>query len=333
MVGPEVLHRLDINDFAGARQWLDWAREEQTLRGGDDPLGGPIFPRFWTRGDDPNPDRMKLAAISLMVNSSAIRGHVQYLRAAREKAPEKDRTKLDLALPEVYLKLEDWGRLRELARSLLAGNPASDVAFYLMTAASQGLKDWTSWEKAIAARQVRLPDDLSTLRSSASLASSRGDFAQARSVLRSAIDSGKGELGDVNNYSWMALFLDKVSSDDVSVLEHAIAANGSNSQFAALHTLACLYAATGGGKEARELLLKAMDTAGYDQPESAVWLGFGIIAQQYGLTDVAVTDYRRVEKPKGIDPPDSSYRLAWKRLQELGANDSPITLAEQQPRP
>jgi len=333
MVGPEVLHRLDINDFAGARQWLDWAREEQTLRGGDDPLGGPIFPRFWTRGDDPNPDRMKLAAISLMVNSSAIRGHVQYLRAAREKAPEKDRTKLDLALAEVYLKLEDWGRLRELARSLLAGNPASDVAFYLMTAASQGLKDWTSWEKAIAARQVRLPDDLSTLRSSASLASSRGDFAQARSVLRSAIDSGKGELGDVNNYSWMALFLDKVSSDDVSVLEHAIAANGSNSQFAALHTLACLYAATGGGKEARELLLKAMDTAGYDQPESAVWLGFGIIAQQYGLTDVAVTDYRRVEKPKGIDPPDSSYRLAWKRLQELGANDSPITLAEQQPRP
>jgi len=327
------LCRIDADDLAGAKQLLDWAWEEESLRGGDDPLGGPVFPRFWTRGDDPDPSHMRLAAVALTVHSFAIRGNLEYLQAARNKAADKDRTNLDLALAEAYFKLDEWAQLKQVAGTLLTANPTSDVAFVLMTAACHGLRDWTSWEKAIAARQARLPDDLTALRSSASLASSQADFVHARSILRSAIDNGKGELGDVNNYSWMALFLGNVRSEDVSILEHAMAAKGDNAQFAELHTLACLYATTGKGKEARELLLKAMNTAGYDEPTSEIWLGFASIAQQYGLTDVAITDYRRVEKPNGIDAPDSSYRLALKRIQELGTDNSAITVAEQQPRP
>jgi hypothetical protein len=98
MVGPEVLRRLDANDLKGAKQWLDWAREEQVLQGGDDPLAGPVLPRFWTRGDEPNPDKMRLAAVALMLNSAAIQGHVKDLKAARARAAEADQTKLDLAL-------------------------------------------------------------------------------------------------------------------------------------------------------------------------------------------------------------------------------------------
>jgi hypothetical protein len=45
---------------------------------------------------------------------------------------------------------------------------------------------------------------------------------QARSILRSVIDGGKGNLADVNNYSWFALFLDNVSPDDVAGLVRAV---------------------------------------------------------------------------------------------------------------
>jgi tetratricopeptide (TPR) repeat protein len=276
---------------------------------------------------------MTLAAISLMLHRPAIAEHVAYLQAEHAKASEKDKTKLDLALAAAYRQLQDWSHLQEVAARLLAGNPTSDTAFQLMASACLGLKDWPAWEKAIAARQARLPNDLVTLRSSASLASSRGDFARARSVLRGVIDSGKGNLADINNYSWFALFLDKVDPDDVSGLEHAITSSPNNTGFAPLHTLACLYATTGKGKEARDLLLKAMETAGYEEPDSEVWFGLGSIAQQYGLTDAAVADYRKVEKPKIFDLPDSSYQLAQRRLQELGPHSSVITMAEQELRP
>jgi len=268
-----------------------------------------------------------------MVQSSAIAEHVAYLQEAREKASEKNQAKLDLALAAAYGQIHDWTHLQEVAARLLATNPTSDTAFRLMTTASLGKKDWTGWQKAIAARQARLPDDLVALRSSASLASSRGDFMQARSILRSVIDSGKGNLTDVNNYSWFALFLDKVSPDDVSGLEHAITSNPNSTGFAALHTLACLYAMTGKGKEARDLLLKAMDTAGYEEPDSEIWFGLGSIAQLYGLTYAAFADYRKVEKPKVFDLPDSSYQLSQRRLQELGGNNAAIAMAGQKVRP
>lgn len=125
----------------------------------------------------------------------------------------------------------------------------------------------------------------------------------------------------------------KVSAEDVSGLEHAITSGPNNTGFAAMHTLACLYARTGKGQEARDLLLKAMDTAGYEEPDGAIWLGFGSIAQQDGLTEVAVADFRKVDKPKIFDLPDSNYQLAQRRLQELGSNNSVVTMAEQAPRP
>jgi transglutaminase-like putative cysteine protease/Flp pilus assembly protein TadD len=232
MVGPEVLRRLDANDLKGAKQWLDWAREEQVLQGGDDPLAGPVFPRFWTRGDEPNPDKMRLAAVALILNSAAIQEHIGDLKAARAKASEADQTKLDLALASASWKLKNWALLRESAGRLLAAYPNSDTAFSYMTVACFGEQDWTVWEKTVAARQARLPDDLIAVRSAASLADASGDFVKARSILRGLIDSGRAELGDVNNYSWFALFTSKVSDDDVSVLEHSIAARATNAGFA-----------------------------------------------------------------------------------------------------
>ena len=85
-----------------------------------------------------------------------------------------------------------------------------------------------------------------------------------------------------------------------------------------LHTLGCASAEVGKTKEAREVLVQAMDSLGLDEPDDNYWYAFGRIAEDYGERDVAIADYARVKKPKRpIEISDSSYLLAQTRLQML----------------
>jgi hypothetical protein len=86
-----------------------------------------------------------------------------------------------------------------------------------------------------------------------------------------------------------------------------------------LHTLACIYAERGKGKEARDALLLAINAAGLDEPDSSIWYGFGRIAELYGLNDVATTIYSRVEKSDKFEYPDSTYELSRLRLKRMAA--------------
>ncbi len=309
MVGSEVLRRLAANDMKGAKAWLDWAREEVTLNSGDDPLSGPAFPRFWTRGDDAEPRKMRLAALALLVNSSAIGEYINELESVRSQAKDSDATRIDLLLANAATKLHDWNLLLEVGLRLLAANPASDVALRDVVTASVMTKNWAAGQTAISARLARIPDDLPAIRSSAQLAEGKGDFAQARSFLRPLIDNKRAEMNDFNQYTWNALFTGNVTEDDISLLQRAIA-NKSNSSYAEIHTLACLYAEVGKTKEARELLLRAMDSGGFDEPNEPIWYGFGRIAEDYGLSTVALSLYKKVGKTPDADLPTSTYNLA-----------------------
>lgn len=82
------------------------------------------------------------------------------------------------------------------------------------------------------------------------------------------------------------------------------------------HTLGCVYAQAGKTTEARELLLKAMSTSKLDEPNSELWFGFGLIAEQYGVTDAAARMFARVEKPKA-EFPGSTYAFAQQHLAAL----------------
>ncbi|HVY60166.1 MAG TPA: hypothetical protein VHF22_00875, partial [Planctomycetota bacterium] len=46
-LGVEALRRAGAGDLAGARRWLDWAREAVPALGADEPLLGSPFPAFW----------------------------------------------------------------------------------------------------------------------------------------------------------------------------------------------------------------------------------------------------------------------------------------------
>ena len=322
MVGNEVLRRLGTDDLKGAKLWLDWTRQQVTANSGDDPLGGSAFARFWARGDEPDGARMRMAAFSLLSMCSAIRQYLPQLKAARDAAPDNTTAdKIDLLLARSAIQLKDWNLYREVAPRLLAANPSSDRALNFVVNAAIYTRDWSMAQKAIADRLSRLPDDSTAVRSSAWLVEAQGDFAEARKLIRPLIDSNRATVNDINQYTWDSLFLSHVTNEDVSLLQRAL--TGNNGSFAAIHTLACLYADMGKTKEARELLLQTMDVR-VDQPNDAIWFGFGRIAEQYGLNDVALSFYQKV----GDTPPSrpgSPFNLAQLREKLIRSTASPVT--------
>ncbi len=313
-VGREVLRRLAMNDLKGAKVWLDWTREVLRMNNGDDPLGGRIFPHLWTRGDDPDPERMKLAALALRGYEAGIRQEIDFLKTARARAKESEQVWIDLLLVQAATTTKDWALLEEASTRMLAAYPGSDMALWNVIDACNHTHDWQAGEKAIAARLKRIPDDEVAARVASALADGKGDYAQSRTLLRPLIDKNRAGMWDFNQYTWNAIMLGKVSDEDLSILQQAI---NDDSSFNELHTLACLYAEVGKTKEARELLLKAMDAAGMSQPNEAVWYGFARVAEDYGLTEVALSLYGRVGKTKNDDMPTSTYNLARHREQML----------------
>jgi tetratricopeptide (TPR) repeat protein len=151
--------------------------------------------------------------------------------------------------------------------------------------------------------------------------SNRGDFATARATGRKMADLGKDDAEVWNEIGWFALFTGKVEDADIAAAIKATQLAQDNPHI--LHTLACLYAEAGKTKEARDLLLRSMDDLNLDEPNDDYWYAFGRIAEQYGEREIAIADYRRLEKPKEpLAMPASSYVLAQNRLKAMkaGAN-------------
>ncbi len=90
-----------------------------------------------------------------------------------------------------------------------------------------------------------------------------------------------------------------------------------------LHTLACLYDEAGKTKEAHDLLLRGMDDMNLDEPDDAYRYAFGLIAEQYGEREIAIADYRKLDKPtEPLVIPTSTWRLAQMRLKAPNADGS-----------
>jgi len=320
-VALEMLDRIQAGDLAGAKVLLDWLREAQHLAGGDDPLGGPVFPRFWTKGEAADARKMKLAAAAIMVGTkpTAAQGVALLEQARKDAAGERERTNIELALAAGYLLEDNFTGLLDVSSALLKEEPESKLAF---TDNVQALLGLGRYDEAIALCDQRLKlldGDADALEMKMETEAVRGNFVAARQWAQKLIDQGKENAGMLNNIAWYALFTGKVEESDIATAikstQMAKDAPG------ILHTLACLYAETGKTKEAHDLLVRAMDELNLDEPDDNYWYAFGRIAEQYGERDIAIADYRKLEKPKKILAiPTSSYRLAQMRLKALGAD-------------
>jgi tetratricopeptide (TPR) repeat protein len=318
-IALEMLDRVKAGDLPGAKVLLDWLREDSHLEGGDDPLGGPVFPRFWTRGAAPDARRMKLAAAALMVGTkpTVAQGVALLEEAEKDAAGEREKTNIRLALAEGYSLQNNFAKLQEVSSALLKDEPESKLAFMENVQALLGLGRQDE-ALALADQRLKLLDgDQDALMMKMEAEANRGNFAAARGWAQKIVDQGKQNAGILNDIAWYALFTGKVVQADIDTAIKSTQMAKDNAHI--LHTLACLYAEVGKAKEAHDLLLRSMDELNLDEPNDDYWYALGRIAEQYGEREIAVADYRKLETPKEpLAVPTSSYRLALMRLKALG---------------
>jgi tetratricopeptide (TPR) repeat protein len=324
-IALEMLDRIKSGDLQGAKVLLDWLREDVHLEGGDDPLGGPVFPRFWTKGQAADARKMQLAAASILVATkpTAAQGVVLLQAAQKDAVSEREKTNILLALVEGYSLLDNFAGLFDVSSALLKQEPESKLAF---TETVQALLGLGRYDEAIGLADERLKlldGDFDAQRMKMVIESTRGNYAAAIALGRKMVDQGKQDAEIFNEIAWFSLFAGKV--DDAGIAAAIKATQLANDNPHILHTLACLYAETGKTKEARDLLLRSMDDLNLDEPDDDYWYAFGRIAEQYGERETAIADYRKLEKPKEILAlPTSSYRLAQTRLKVLVAPSQPV---------
>lgn len=321
-IALEILDRIAANDLRGAKQLLDWLREDAHLEGGDDPLGGPIFPRFWAKSAAPDARRMKLAAAAILVGTRpTVSQGMPILEGARSAAgTDQEKTNILLALSSGYSMQQNFAGLLDVSSALLKQWPDSRYAFLGNVEALVGLQ---RYDEALALADERLKtleNDPDALRAKMRVESSRGNYAAAQNWAQKLAEQGREDADLLNSTAWFALFTGKVQDSDIMNAIKSTQLAKDNPHI--LHTLACLYAETGKTTDARELLLRAMDELNLDEPNDDFWYAFGRIAEQYGEREIAIADYRKVQKPKfALEIPTSSYMLARARLRALGIAD------------
>jgi len=325
-IALEMLDRIKAGDLKGAKVLLDWLREDQHLEGGDDPLGGPVFPRFWIKGQAADAEKMKLAAAAILVGTkSTVAQGVALLEEARKTAQtDREKTNIALALAQGYALQDNFAGLLDVSSALLANVPESKLAFVENVQALMGLGRYNDAIKLADDRLKLLDGDTDALRMKMIVEANRGNFAASIAIAQKMVEQGKQDAEIMNEIAWFALFRGNVGDADVAAAIKATQLAQDNPHI--LHTLACVYAETGKTKEARDLLLHSMDDLNLDEPNDDYWYAFGRIAEQYGERDIAIADYRKLQKPKEpLELPTSSYRLAQARLGILGAGAGPAS--------
>jgi len=319
-IGTEALFLLHQHQESEAAALLNWKRDMVQKEQGDDPLGGSLFARLWITGQSKGPQAIKLAAASLSTDKSTLLQLLPNVIAARKSATTPDqRDNMDILLASIYLRAGDSTNAKLISQRLLARYPDSATAVVLTGSADSLTKNWTAWKSLLAVQLQKYPNDRNLLRQTAAEAIAEGDFPRARQVFRTLLDSGHALADDYNMYAWLSLFEDSVDDQALAAAQQANLLS-KNNNYAALHTLACLDAARGKTAEARQLLLEAMSTGNMEEPNSAIWYGFGRIFEQYSESDAAVAAYKRVGKPDGIIAPTDTFVLAQSRLKALHAN-------------
>jgi transglutaminase-like putative cysteine protease/tetratricopeptide (TPR) repeat protein len=317
-IGLEALDRIHANDLKGARVLLDWVRDDQHLVGGDDPIHGYAFARIWTKGKEADAEHMKLAAAAILAQSlPTAQQALSILEPARISAPsEPDKLNLTIALIDAYEKLDAYENALAVCTELAKQYPDSNRLFL---DSDWALRNLGRYEEADAKAQdwfKKKPDDMDALRVLIYNAEARGDYSQAHERSLKVVSAGKAEASDLNQAAWTALFTGKVDEGDLANIVRAAQLNQNNTS--TLHTLGCVYAEIGKLKEAREVLIQAMDKLNLEEPDANYWYAFGRIAEQSGEFGIARANYAQVTKPpRSYQVPQSSYRLAQMRLKAM----------------
>lgn len=324
--GNAILKRLERGDTKGAKNMLDWSREQMHRGGGDDPFSGPLLPRFWTvdstkPGAD-SPEAMKLAAMAMVASSVDAKPYLKEIAAAREKATGARVQDLDLLLAEAASGAEDAGVLRPVAERLLEAEPDSEYALFLLCRSYELANEGPALVKLMDARLAKKPGEIKLMRRKVYALEAAGQWEDAHKLQGELLTNDKAEGNDFNGFAWQGVTMGKVGDAELKAGQETVQRSKSSS-FSQLHTLACVYAMLGRVSEARNTLEQAMTAANQTAPNSEVWFALGLIYEQYGDRDAALKAYAQVV-PNQFSMatyvgPSATYRIAQNRIAVLKA--------------
>jgi transglutaminase-like putative cysteine protease len=315
-----ALERVEAADLDGARRWIDWARLEQDAGVSEDPLYGYTLSRFWPEASRDAADVRTAAALLLADSQRAERALPLLLTAQGTARTDVERLSIDLALARVHQQLQQWPQLEAVGTRLTAAWPDSRLAFHYQQWARIRQGKFDAVDDAAKARLARLPDDVIARRVLVESADARGQVTQMSAFMKPIIDGPRASSGDYNEFAWMSLLQRPVPGRAVDIARQAFEET-EGADRAIAHTLACVYAATGKPREARDLLLKGMTRGVAEEPNDSAWFGFGLIAEAYGDVDSARDYYARVAKPEdSFTQATSLYEMSQARLRAFSAN-------------
>ncbi|MBV9495490.1 MAG: DUF3857 domain-containing protein [Acidobacteria bacterium] len=316
-IGWSVLRFADAGDLEKARTWLNWAREDVQAGGGDDPLAGSPFASIWPKEKaTATADEIRTAAASMMMVKKLAPRSAPVLAEMRTKVPEPQRKWVDVALVRAYLSQREYAKALPIAEELAKAHPESGSAFLMQLDALVGAGRPADAQALAKKRLEKMPKDRDALRAMVRTAVVTRDYATAQKYAQQIVDDLAPTSADYNEVAWMALYTGSDMEKAIESARQASEADTKGTRAASLHTLAALYAETGKNLEAREALLKGIDTRMRDQPASSDWYVLGRIAENYGVRDAALAAYKHVTKEE--DPGATVWELTEKRLAALG---------------
>ncbi len=317
LLGDEAFARVRRGDLAGARRWLDWAAQDEDINPEAPPYTISPFMGLWHGQEEPDRDRVRLAAAALMPPLHVDQAIPVLEQAAGELGDERERLHVRRALLGAYETADMHEQALALAEELAGSSPTARTPRYARARALVllGRVD-EAWAAAEAMGQ-ELDDPEAGLVARMMVAEKTDDAELVVAVGREIIAGGKARAGVFNQVAWYLLFLP--GADIEEAVEAAVQANTGKEapSDARLHTLAVVLAEAGRPAEAQEVMLLAVEQMdGADTIEPHWWYVPARNAEELGLRELARELYGRVQAEGGDH---DTLELARRRLAGLDA--------------
>lgn len=308
LAGVAVLEALEQGDLEYARHWLDWVWDETTEEGSS-------IRKLWSRSAKTEAARIRLVGLVLLAEAGPSDEALTTLAQLRADLHDDDGTVVDRALARAYVLRNRFDDAVEPAHRVMLHDSALDAAFRLDAEVLGRAKRWDELSLLARGRLVGRVGDPDATRVLAQVAMHTGNVAEAMRLLGELDRAGKASEMDFNNLAWLTLFVESSTDDALSWAQRATRTQSAASA-AALHTAATVYARSGKTGEALKFLAQSIDSTASNTPQSLDWLVIGLVAEAYGLPDVARQYFQRVGSPAG--DPVAPGALAAQRLTALG---------------
>jgi tetratricopeptide (TPR) repeat protein len=317
-LGAAALERLAAGDKRGAKQWLDWAwQEEQPEFAWFNPFTASPFAHLWRGAEQEQAEPIRLAAAALLCESTRPNAAaIAVLLEAQKQSPSDGRAlHIDRALAQAYTNSKQWKELLEVADRMLKDRPrAAELHWFRLLALRQldRREEARQWVRMHLEQVSASPACQESLAWEASVL---GEFDIARKVLQRLADGGKGPYQVWQALAWHAVICGRVDQQALDDALKAARRAPAEREAAALATVAVVYAELGKTAEALEYLGQATDAAA-GEIASTGWYVLGRIAEQNNLRSISADLYRKVLPAAELGANDP-YLLAQRRLKAL----------------